>query len=55
MNKKKIVFIGGALDHTNLPFCYKLFEYYKDDFLFIATEKENADRKALNYGNNKYC
>lgn len=50
IKKKRIVFIGGCLDHTNLPFCLKLYEFYKDDFLFINTEKEYSERKALNYG-----
>ena len=55
-NRYKLIYVGGALDHTVLPIVLKLYKEYKDDFLFIASKEAPLSRKELGYGsfNNSY-
>ena len=52
----KIIYVGGALDHTVLPVVLNLYKKYKNDFLFIASKPTPLSRKELGYGsfNNSY-
>ena len=52
----KLIYVGGALDHTVLPIVLKLYKEYKNDFLFIASKEAPLSRKELGYGsfNNSY-
>ena len=52
----KVIYIGGALDHTVLPIILKLHAKYDDDFLFVATKSLPQSRQELGYGtfNNSY-
>lgn len=47
----KLVFIGGALDHINLPLCKAFFNILNNEFNFIATKSTSSSRLDLGYGN----
>lgn len=49
----KIVYISNAYGHISGPLCDKLYEVYKDNFAYIATDELDSDRKAVGSGRSR--
>ncbi len=49
----KIVYLANAYGHISGPTCDELYKIYGDDFVFIATEELDDDRKGVGSGSDR--